>query len=412
MRGEYKTPGGKLVAVNIEVDGSGLPVSCVIDGDFFIDTDDDDDDAQALLAQLGKALVGGSSLEDVFAAHPSTTLVGAGAHALREAYRRAFAKTNVDLDGSNGEVAVGPSYDTSISALDNIPGKTSGKAPDKTVKNVAHAPLDANLDSFSANFQTVKPAGVEFLTGAGDADIEKHKILRQWHLRWNSLRPKVVVDSPRSPAEQMEVDARWAREVAEGERPATLRFWNWSGPAVVVGRFQSIDDEVDLETARREGFEVVRRPTGGGAMFVEPAGVITFSLYVPSAFVEGMSVPQSYEFLDLWLVEALRELGLDVGFSGMNDIASSRGKIGGTAQRRYPSRDGSGGSILHHVTLDYSIDAGKMSRLLKTSPEKRRDKAVKSAVKSVDPLKRQTGMTRGQLVAHLVSRASRRYNIN
>lgn len=405
MRGEYKTPGGKLVAVTVEVDGDGKPISCVIDGDFFVDTDNGVD-AQALLAELEVALVQGASLDDVFAMHPATRLVGTSGHALHMAYRRALAKM------------VGK-------AVSATPSKTSGTVSAKVPETGIRDSLDASRAPFSANFQTVKPVDVGFLRCGFGADIEKHKILRQWRERWDSLHLEIVVDVPRTPAEQMALDERWAREVADGKRSATLRFWTWSRPAVVVGRFQSIEDEVDLEMAENEGFEVVRRCTGGGAMFVEPVNVITFSLYVMTSFVQDMDVVQSYEFFDLWLVEALRRLGFDIGFSGMNDIASSYGKLGGAAQKRfsphrgisgksgeYDRKDGGQGSILHHVTLSYDTDTAKMARLLKVSAEKRSDKAIKSAVKSVDSLKRQTDMTRDELVDYLVSSASRRYNIN
>ena len=80
--------------------------------------------------------------------------------------------------------------------------------------------------------------------------------------------------------------------------------------------------------------------------------------------------------------------------------ASQYGKIGGAAQRRFPV--GSGGAVLHHVTMAYDIDAAKMSRVLNTSREKMSDKAVKSAVKRVDPMKSQTGLSREHIVEHLI----------
>ena len=58
--------------------------------------------------------------------------------------------------------------------------------------------------------------------------------------------------------------------------------------------------------------------------------------------------------------------------------------------------------MLHHVTLAYDIDAEAMGRVLNISREKMRDKAVRSAVKRVDPLKRQTGMSRDALVEYLM----------
>ena len=160
----------------------------------------------------------------------------------------------------------------------------------------------------------------------------------------------------------MDVDVQWSREVAAGERPATIRFWQWASPAVVVGRFQSIPDEVHEDVAAKEGFTVVRRCTGGGAMFIEPGNTITYSLYAPRWFAADLDIEESYRLCDMWLIAALRGLGLDVGFSGLNDIASSHGKIGGAAQRRFPPIGSGPGSILHHVTLAYDIDAENMTR--------------------------------------------------
>ena len=199
----------------------------------------------------------------------------------------------------------------------------------------------------------------------------------------------------------MDVDVQWSREVAAGERPATIRFWQWASPAVVVGRFQSIPDEVHEDVAAEEGFTVVRRCTGGGAMFIEPGNTITYSLYAPRWFAADLDIEESYRLCDMWLIAALRGLGLDVGFSGLNDIASSHGKIGGAAQRRFPPIGSGPGSILHHVTLAYDIDAVKMTRVLNSSGEKTSDTAVKSAVKRVDPMRAQTGLRRDGLIARL-----------
>ena len=92
----------------------------------------------------------------------------------------------------------------------------------------------------------------------------------------------------------MDVDVQWSREVAAGERPATIRFWQWASPAVVVGRFQSIPDEVHEDVAAKEGFTVVRRCTGGGAMFIEPGNTITYSLYAPLDFVHGIKIGRAH----------------------------------------------------------------------------------------------------------------------
>lgn len=152
---------------------------------------------------------------------------------------------------------------------------------------------------------------------------------------------------------------------------------------------------------------MVRRCTGGGAMFIEPGNTITYSLYAPLDFAQGVSIEESYRLCDVWLVQALKELGLDVRFSGLNDIATQYGKLGGAAQRRFAPKNGGPGAILHHVTLAYDIDAEKMARVLNTSREKMSDKAVKSAVKRVDPMRSQTGMSRDDVVKRLLAAAER-----
>ena len=152
---------------------------------------------------------------------------------------------------------------------------------------------------------------------------------------------------------------------------------------------------------------MVRRCTGGGAMFIEPGNTITYSLYAPFDFTQGISIEESYRLCDFWLVRALKELGLDVRFAGLNDIATQYGKLGGAAQRRFTPVEGGPGAILHHVTLAYDIDAEKMGRVLNTSREKMSDKAVKSAVKRVDPMRSQTGMSREDVVERLLDAARR-----
>jgi len=54
------------------------------------------------------------------------------------------------------------------------------------------------------------------------------------------------------------------KEVAAGEAPPTLRLYSWAPPALSIGRFQKANTVADLESCRRLGLDIVRRPTGGG----------------------------------------------------------------------------------------------------------------------------------------------------
>ena len=210
--------------------------------------------------------------------------------------------------------------------------------------------------------------------------------------QWNYLAP-----TPLEPLQQMALDQVLAEEVGAGQRGPTLRFWEWAKPAVVIGSFQSVGNEVDLDAAGRLGMEVVRRVSGGGAMFMELGTAITFSLYAPSALVSGMSFQDSYAFLDDWVVQALRGLNIDASYKPLNDITSPSGKIGGAAQKRLGS-----GAVLHHVTMAYDMDGDRMVEVLRIGREKMSDKGVASANKRVDPLRAHTGMTKDAIQEHLV----------
>lgn len=347
-RGECKMPGGKLVAVNVRVDDD-VPVECALDGDFFV-VGGNETQQTSFLKAIGDALIDGEELGSVFRTYSAIRLLGTDAKAIRTAYRRAVQGAKCD-------------------------------APD--AKNRSFRASNTKVKTFDA-YETESP-----LT------------LFDWRERWQTLKPRVFIDEPRCAKDQMLLEERFAREVACGVRPATVRFWRWSRPAVVVGRFQSIADEVDQVQARRLGFDVVRRPTGGGAMLVEPERVITYSLYAPLDFVAGLSVAQSYRLCDAWLLAAFKQLGLDAHFSGLNDIASQRGKIGGSAQRRYPSRQSGGGAVLHHTMLDWDVHADIMTKVLKVSKEKLSDKAVRSSVKRVDALSRQTDRNQSTMIGSL-----------
>lgn len=223
---------------------------------------------------------------------------------------------------------------------------------------------------------------------------------------WADHRFELVDSGPQHPAMQMALDEVIARQVGDGERPPSLRIWEWASNAVIIGSFQSLSNEVDLEAAARNDVTVVRRISGGGAMFVEPGNTITYSLYVPASLVEGLSFTSSYAFLDDWVLGALADVGIEATYVPVNDITSPGGKIAGAAQKRLAN-----GAVLHHVTMAYDIDAAKMVQVLRIGREKVSDKGIASAAKRVDPLRSQTGLSRGEVVAAMVDHFRRRYGL-
>lgn len=223
---------------------------------------------------------------------------------------------------------------------------------------------------------------------------------------WGDHEFTYLDPGPLPPALHAALDEVLGKELAAGRRGPTFRFWEWEDPAVVIGSFQSLRNEVDLEAAERYGVSVVRRVSGGGAMFMEAGNCITFSLVVPASLVDGMSYEASYAFLDQWVIDALATVGVQATYAGLNDIASPAGKIAGAAQKRFV-----GGAVLHHVTMAYDIDADKMLEVLRIGREKLSDKGTKSANKRVDPVRSQTHLPREQVMAAFLEVFRSRYRV-
>jgi lipoate-protein ligase A len=210
---------------------------------------------------------------------------------------------------------------------------------------------------------------------------------------WRDFDWEIVHEKAVSPRMNLALDEVLTARVGEGRRRPTLRIWEWNESAVVIGSFQSYRNEVDPEGAARHGFDVVRRISGGGAMLMAAGQIITYSLYVPASLVAGMTFADSYAFLDDWVLQALRSLGIDAVYQPLNDIASPTGKIGGAAQKRLAN-----GGVLHHATLSYDIDGQMMTEVLRIGREKLSDKGTASAAKRVDPLRSQTGLERAEII--------------
>jgi len=211
-----------------------------------------------------------------------------------------------------------------------------------------------------------------------------------------------IVDSGTySEATQQALERVLLDRVETGEIGPTLRVWYRESPAVALGRFQAYADEVAVEYVEREGIDVVRRITGGGAMFVQPGAVVTYSLYLPADLVSD-DIRGSYADLDGWAIEALQELSVDAYHEPLNDIAHAEGKIGGSAQRR------TDGAVLHHTTMSYDLDIAEMLRVLRIGEEKVSDKAIASAEKRVARIADHVDVSRSVVIDALKRRVRKR----
>ncbi|MES9510090.1 biotin/lipoate A/B protein ligase family protein [Streptomyces sp. NPDC000609] len=273
------------------------------------------------------------------------------------------------------------------------------------------APASTDAAGLAARITAALPeSAVMFgLTAEGVGIAVRRALARA--TEWSDYDWQLVHTEAQAPALHMALDEVLTAEVAAGRRAPTLRVWEWASPAVVIGSFQSLRNEVDAEGAARHGMTVVRRISGGGAMFVEPMSTITYSLSVPDSLVSGLTFADSYAYLDDWVLGALGDMGIKAWYQPLNDIATDAGKIAGAAQKRVVGTDGGPGAVLHHVTMSYDIDADKMLEVLRIGKEKLSDKGTRSAKKRVDPLRRQTGLAREAVIERMIDSFRTRYGL-
>ena len=144
-----------------------------------------------------------------------------------------------------------------------------------------------------------------------------------------------------------------------------------NAPAVIVGRNQNTSAEIDEDFARQRGIRVIRRLTGGGAVFHD-LGNVNFT------FIQlGQRSSLDFHRFTLPILEALRALGIDCRFEGRNDLVIDGRKFSGNAQTIEKDR------VLHHGTLLFSAEMADLSGVLKVNQAKYADKAVKSVRKRV-----------------------------
>jgi len=177
---------------------------------------------------------------------------------------------------------------------------------------------------------------------------------------------RLLNDIKTNGAMQMAIDEAILTNCIKNKIPC-LRFFEWEPSCVTIGFFQAIKKEVDLEKAKSEGIDVVRRYTGGGAVFHDKE--LTYSIFLPEEMV-GRDILDSYDLICGGIIKGFEKLGIKAEFKAINDIIVNGKKISGNAQTRRNNW------VLQHGTILLDVDVEKMFSLLKVPDEKIRDKLI------------------------------------
>ncbi len=162
----------------------------------------------------------------------------------------------------------------------------------------------------------------------------------------------------------MALDEAILKAVIEKKSPSTIRFFKWNPSTINIGRNQSLSDEVDVESVKEKGFNIVRRITGGGAVFHDKEREITYSLACPLAFLENLNavkVLEQFEIITQGIIEGLALYGLEPekGVIHCPALFLKGKKISGNAQIRKK------GHLLQHGTILLELDPDLMYSVLK-----------------------------------------------
>ena len=177
---------------------------------------------------------------------------------------------------------------------------------------------------------------------------------------------RLIAEESRDGPTNMALDEIAAETAASGG-PRTVRVYRWEPSTLSLG-YRQDPDTVDWEFCEREGITVTRRPTGGGGIYHDDFGDISYSIVAPADELPG-NLMECYELLCEPILDAFAAMGVDARFVGeehpaiyepacylrdlhpAHDIVAGRKKISGNAQ--YRRKD----AIIQHGSLMYDLPA-------------------------------------------------------
>jgi lipoate-protein ligase A len=165
-------------------------------------------------------------------------------------------------------------------------------------------------------------------------------------------------------AMNMAIDEAILRSRVAEAVPNTLRFYRWNPAAVSIGRFQKMENEVHLENCKKLGVDVVRRISGGGTVYHDTTGEVTYSVIAKAEDLGAKDIAQVYSRIYAAISEALGMMGILTDYSpgdakNCPNLTVKGKKISGSAQAN------KGGVVLQHGTLLLDVDLPRMFTVLR-----------------------------------------------
>ncbi|MCL2820460.1 MAG: lipoate--protein ligase family protein [Oscillospiraceae bacterium] len=176
-------------------------------------------------------------------------------------------------------------------------------------------------------------------------------------------------------------------------KEAVYMLWQ-TGKTVMLGSNQMLSAEIDVDYAKKSDILIVRRSSGGGAIYTDP-GTVLYTVIEP---ISG-DISLHRENIASEIIKALGKMGVPAERKGRNDILVDNKKVSGFAQYT------SGNHVCTHGSLLYDADLETLTNVLIPNEEKLRPKGISSVRSRVTNIKLFTkaGFSTGEFIAALKS---------
>lgn len=186
-------------------------------------------------------------------------------------------------------------------------------------------------------------------------------------------------------ATNMALDEVMLQARLEGAIPDTLRFLSFKPHSVLVGHFQSVKNEVRVDYCNRNGIDINRRITGGGALYWDEKDVGWEFFGLREGIFAGKDLEAFYRMFCTAASKGINLFGLDSAFRPRNDIEIEGKKISGTGGTSL------GKAFMFQGTLLVDIDIDIMLRALRVPTEKLKYSEISSLKQRLTWLSRELG---------------------